>query len=103
MIIVLNKKKDKCDYDTFYIGRGSVLGNPFDWRGSKHPQVKYRVDSREEAITKYEEYLRMQIKLKNKEICEALNQIFFKNKYAEVFGLMCFCKPLPCHGDVIKR
>lgn len=24
MITVLNKKKDKCDYDTFYIGRGSA-------------------------------------------------------------------------------
>lgn len=102
MITVLNKKTDKSD-SSFYIGRGSPLGNPYDWTGSIHPQVKYKVDSREEAISKYKEYLKWQLQIANPEICDAINELIIKRFKKEDADLMCFCKPLLCHGDVIKE
>lgn len=102
MIRVLNKNKDDCSCGV-YIGRGSPLGNPFDWTGSKHEQVKYQVPDRDTAIKYYEEYLREGIKNKDKEICGALNNLWKTLKSAGELNLICFCKPLNCHGDVIER
>jgi hypothetical protein len=75
--------------DHVYIGRSmparglrSRWGNPF------------RLDetmSREEAIEAYEEYLREQPRL--------------LARVAALRGktLVCWCKPEPCHGDVLAR
>lgn len=102
MIRVLNKKTDKSD-SPFYIGRGSVLGNPFDWTGSTHPQVKYRVKNRDEAISNYDKYLEEELKNGNPEICDAINDLIIKKFKKEPIDLMCFCSPQKCHGEVIKK
>ena len=49
---VVHCKKEPFDV---YIGRGSVWGNPFSHK--KGTAAKFIVDSREEAIQKFEEYL----------------------------------------------
>jgi hypothetical protein len=77
MTKVVNYKKDKYD---IYIGRGSKWGNPF----------KIGPDgSRMEVIKKYKEYI-----LQDEELLKHLPEL--KGKI-----LGCFCKPLPCHGDVL--
>jgi len=78
-----------------YIGRGSPLGNPYSHRhGTK---AKYIVSTREKAIEKYEIWLRKRIQRNNRPIIEALKRI------KEDSNLICFCKPLSCHGDVILK
>jgi hypothetical protein len=63
-----------------YIGRGSMWGNRF----------RIGVDGdREEVIRKYENWL-----LGNMELVSKLYLLKGKD-------LVCWCKPLPCHGDVL--
>jgi hypothetical protein len=80
MTKVVNIKKYNGDY--LYIGRGSKWGNPF----------KVGKDgTREEVIIKYEKYIR------NKpELMADLMRL-----EGQVLG--CFCKPKPCHGDVLVK
>lgn len=68
-------------FDVF-VGRGSPFGNPFKIG---------RDGSREEVIQKYEEWIR--------------NQPDLMAMLAELKGktLGCFCKPKPCHGDVLVK
>ena len=79
MSIVINGKKDRYDV---YIGRGSKWGNPFRIG---------RDGTRKEVIQMYEKWLRRNKKLMN-DIGELEDKI-----------LGCFCKPLPCHGDVLVK
>lgn len=88
MCTVVNKYKS--EYDV-YIGRGSKWGNPF----SHMPETKasHKVDTREEAVACYKEYLWHQMK-----------EGFVTN--ADLLALDgkrlgCFCAPKACHGDVI--
>jgi Domain of unknown function (DUF4326) len=81
---VVNKYTEPFDV---YIGRGSKWGNPYSWKpGTK---AKYMVSSREEAIQKYKEWVLQQPTLMN-----SLHELKGKT-------LGCFCKPAPCHGDVL--
>lgn len=95
-ITIHNKKTYKGPGE--YIGRGSPLGNPF----------KIGPDgTRKEVIQKYTQWLREQLKKRefryrtpaSKEIYRLL-KIGRDNKELR---LICFCAPLPCHGDVIKH
>lgn len=81
-------KHHKVPYDV-YIGRGSKWGNPFShMNGTK---AQYKVDTREEAIAAYEEWI--------------MNQPELLNSLHELEGkiLCCFCKPKSCHGDVLIK
>lgn len=84
---VVNIKTTKL-YDV-YIGRGSIWGN--QWSHKKGTQAKYVVATREEAIQKYEEWIRGQ-----PELLERLGEL-------EDRILGCYCKPLGCHGDVLIK
>lgn len=77
-------------YDV-YIGRGSKFGSPFTHL--KHlggPLII--VDSREEALDKYKSWL-----FEQPELLKAVKEEL-KDKI-----LGCFCKPLPCHGDILLQ
>ncbi len=74
---VVNKRKERCDV---YIGKGSTWGNPF---------VMGRDGTRKEVITKYREWI-----VTNPAVIAHLGELRGK-----VLG--CFCKPKPCHGDVL--
>ena len=85
---ILNKYKVESTKGTIYIGRGSPLGNPF-------PITKEL--PRLEAIAKYKVYLIQRILSDNDITINALRSLKEDSK------LLCFCKPAPCHGDVIKE
>ena len=76
-----------------YIGRGSPLGNPF---------VIGRDGTRSEVIEKYRAYLKDEIAKPNWKIINELNYIG-RLAATEDVTLVCFCKPLPCHGEVIMK
>lgn len=82
----------KGNQPTFYIGRGSPLGNPY----------KVEDHGRGNAIMKYDNWLEDQINVKNPDVMGALETI----AHAALQGpikLECFCAPMACHGEVIKR
>lgn len=79
---VINKNRRRPPKDAVYIGRGSKWGNPF---------IIGKHGNREEVIAKYEKYIRS-----NPELIAALPELEGKT-------LVCFCKPLPCHGDVLIK
>lgn len=72
----------KCESFDVFIGRPSKWGNPF----------KIGIDgSRGEVVEKYEEWIRSK-----PELLKALPELKGKR-------LGCYCKPLPCHGDVLLK
>jgi hypothetical protein len=73
-------------YDV-YIGRPSKWGNPFSHK--EGTLAKFKVASREEAIEKYREWIKTQPHL-----MKSLPELKGKT-------LGCWCKPYPCHGDVL--
>jgi hypothetical protein len=83
---VVNLKDE--DYDV-YIGRGSKWGNPFTHIKDKQTLAEHIVETREEAIEKYREYI-----TGNPELMAALPEL--RNK-----TLGCYCKPESCHGDIL--
>ncbi len=66
----------KQPYDV-YIGRPSKWGNPFT------------TGSREQRIKRYKDYI-----LQRRDLLDSLHELEGK-----VLG--CWCKPKPCHGDVL--
>lgn len=80
--------------DGIYIGRGTPLGNPYHI-GKDGDRVK--------VIEKYRQYLTKKIQDKDPIILEALNKIKQYEKDFYVVTLLCHCKPLACHGDIIKE
>jgi len=80
---VLNKKQLRGPVpDAIYIGRPSIWGNPF---------VIGRDGTRADVIAKYESWLTQQPRL-----MAQLDRLAGRH-------LVCWCAPLPCHGDVLLR
>lgn len=78
-----------------YIGRPFLLGNPF----------KIGKDGdRKEVIAKFEALTLSTIKMSRHPMRAAiltLTREFWENDMNIV--LECWCSPLPCHGDIIKK
>lgn len=75
---IINCRSDE-PFD-IYIGRPSIWGNPF----------KIGKDgAREEVIAKYRQHV--------------MSSPYLMSQLPELRGktLACWCKPLPCHGDVL--
>ena len=102
MIYVYNSQNE--DYtskpNNFYIGRPSILGNPFTHNGVKTSLAKLAFKTREESIEAYEKYFDTMYG-KDEEFTKAFDEIYEHYKNGEDVYLQCFCKPLPCHGDII--
>ena len=73
-----------------FIGRPSVLGNPF---------IIGRDGNRDEVIAKYRAWLWSEIKKRG----AVYNELIRLAKADGEVVLVCYCKPLPCHGDVIIK
>lgn len=101
-IRVLNKHKSKPEPIDIYIGRGSPLGNPFTHVELSETKAQYKCNTREEAISSYEDYINQKIRDRDVNICKELNRIFSAAIKGDV-NLVCFCKPKSCHGDIIKK
>ncbi len=102
MIKVIHKKNSDKYKNVFYIGRGSALGNPYTSIQDRETKAQFVVNTKEESIEKYKEYLNDCIENKQEEVCNLMNQIFILAMKEDVY-LSCYCKPKSCHGDVIKE
>lgn len=83
MCKVVNKYKEPFDV---YIGRGSKWGNPF-------PMKNKSDEERNRVIKEYKKYLWNQLNNGSISIDDLLS--------LDGKTLGCFCKPKPCHGDII--
>ena len=103
-IIVYNIKTEDhtSDENNFYIGRPSVLSNPFTHDGKRSRLAKLSFKTRDEAINAYEEYFHKMMEFDD-EFKNEFNKIYEKYKNGEDVYLGCFCHPLRCHGDVIAK
>ncbi len=84
--------KEEYDYDV-YIGRPSKWGNPYAYKNDGSTLAKYVVNSRDEAIDAYREYIRNG---DGKPLLDDLCELRGKR-------LGCWCKPERCHGDVLAE
>lgn len=89
-VMIGNKKLgDKGEY----IGRPSPLGNPFFLKNES---------DRAQVIEKYETWLKSMVQEENKVVAE-LRRLAKLSERPEGVTLLCWCAPLACHGDVIKK
>ena len=102
MISVVNKSTHSETPNDIYIGRGSILGNPFTHKELNQSKARFKCSTREEAIESYRDYLLAKIAEKDKEICAELNRIYQLAKKGDV-NLVCYCFPKRCHGEIIKE
>jgi hypothetical protein len=79
-----------------YIGRPSLLGNPFEMKD------KNNMNERMMVIDKYRDHLR-EIYRKEEKVRGLLMDLARKHQAGEEIVLVCWCAPLPCHGDVVKE
>lgn len=91
---VVNKRTHTPQPNDYYIGRPSPLGNPFSHMDLAHT---IKCSSRQEAVDKYEQWLRQEIAKPQSIVRAALKAI------PKDANLVCWCAPLACHGDVIKK
>lgn len=102
MIEVVNKKTHNPTPDDFYIGRGSIMGNPYYFKESNHPQALYKVDTVDECLDNYRKYLG-QCWVTNKEIKNFIENLVERELSGDDTNLVCYCFPNKCHGDIIKE
>lgn len=109
IIKVINIKKDNdvsANDGYFYIGRSktmkSPLGNPFTHNGKRSSLAKLSFKTAEEAIAAYEKYFDVMYG-NDEDFTKAFDEIYEFYKTGQDVYLGCFCKPNPCHGDVIAK
>lgn len=103
-IIVYNIKTEdhSSEKNNFYIGRPSILSNPYTHDGKRSSLARLSFKTREEALNAYEMYFHEMMK-SNIEFKNAFDEIYEKYKNGENVYLGCFCKPLACHGDFLAK
>lgn len=84
----------KMDKHDVFIGRPSILGNPYTHL-TGNTRAQYKVNTREEAIEMFERYAWERMH-QDKEFCAAILDCEGKT-------VGCFCKPKACHGDCFDR
>lgn len=87
---VFNKRIHGQPEGSVYIGRPSKWGNPFSHLSNT--LAKFKTDTREEAIEKFEAWFRGQPEL----VEEAKQELKGKD-------LVCWCAPKACHGHILAR
>jgi len=90
MTKIVHCKKEPYDV---YVGRPSIWANPMSIREIKElfPNIT-EDEAREKAISWYRDYLRLRTDLVERAKKELKNKV-----------LGCFCKPKPCHADILAE
>lgn len=92
MIKVINQHAPK-KYPRVFIGRGSVLGNPYHITPTR---------TREQVIELYHDWFAKKLMDLDEDVMNAMADIIELEKEHGRVDLQCFCAPQACHGDVIK-
>lgn len=100
-ITLVNKKTHTpTEYD-YYIGRPSILGNPYSHK--KDSIADIIVESRDIAVDSYRNYFYKRINDNDDKFINELNKLYNYYKENKQLNLVCWCYPLRCHGEVIKE
>jgi hypothetical protein len=106
-VVNINTDDASSNSNYYYIGRskgGNPLGNPFTFNGKRTSLAKLSFKTREEAIDAYRMYFHNAYGQPGFEaLTKSFDEIYEHYKNGEDVYLGCFCKPLPCHGDVIAE
>lgn len=97
MVTIINRharpKPVSGDTLRYYVGRPSILGNPFT----------IGIDGdRQEVIAKYRAYLEGALKT-NENLKGAINNIIAMSNKGHDIELECWCAPQTCHAEVLKE
>ena len=91
MISVVNRRNAyEITGTAIYVGRPSILGNPFTVMDYGHGN----------AIAVFRKWLWKQMQSETEQLIE-LKRLAELHKEGHDLTLVCWCKPKPCHGDVI--
>src|SRR5690349_5717461 len=88
------------DNSFVYIGRGTPLGN--QWSHVNGTAATYKVDTREDSVTRFDGWLEDQIKKGEGPAFAFIQQLVQRVANGEHIKLACSCVPKLCHGDVVK-
>lgn len=88
---IFNRKFPGVPADAVYIGRPSKWGNPFGHKASAVAGTT-QVETREDAIAQYAAWLEAHPEVR------AAAQRELRGR-----DLVCWCAPLPCHGDILLQ
>lgn len=105
MIYVYNRNVESFSVmdNNYPIYRGaSILGNPYTHLPVKDTKAMFQCKTREEAIEKYDKYFDLMYG-RNVEFTKVIDEMYQKYKNGEDIFLECYCKPEPCHGDIIAK
>jgi hypothetical protein len=94
---VINKRSKAFirNNNQIYIGRGSPWGNPFTHLPLSRTKAQFQVATEEESMIRYEAWFRERLAKE-----PGLRQKILKLDGHE---LVCYCKPRPCHGDILNK
>lgn len=95
MIRVVNKRYKYVAADNeilIYVGRPSVLGNPFPMRGE---------EDRDHVVAQYRQWLDAQRRA-NSAAWREVKRLAALSAEGKALALQCYCAPRKCHADVIK-
>ena len=95
-VIKKGKKGQEPKYTPIYIGRPSALGNPYR-------ALMKTVQEHNRVCALYRHRLWEEIKkgILSPVYLELLRILEIARKVG--VSLVCWCKPLPCHGDIVKN
>lgn len=104
MIYVYNRNVEDFSMlkNNYYIGRENILSNPYTHLPVKDTKAMFQCKTREEAIEKYDKYFDLMYG-RNVEFTKVVDEMYEKYKNGEDLFLECYCKPQPCHGDIIAK
>jgi len=101
----IHQEDHSSEDNNWYVGRsknGNPLSSPFTFNGKRSNLAKLSFKTREEAINAYRMYFEKAYG-KDTELTKAFDEIYEHYKNGEDIWLGCFCKPEPCHGDVLAE
>jgi uncharacterized protein YeaO (DUF488 family) len=103
-ISIVNKRFHTPTEHDVYIGRGSLLGNPFSHLESKYDT--FLCKDRQEAINRYEAFIYSKMDSDGDIVANELKRLAEIVKTNNI-NLVCHCKhpsrDVQCHGDIIKN
>lgn len=94
MITVVHKRLHKPTKNDVYIGLGSPLGNPYAKKESHLPHPN--------KIAAYKKWLLNRLADNNSDQFKEFYRIVGLAEKHDIY-LVCYCKPLTCEGDFVKR
>lgn len=94
--LIANVKNHNAGPNDLYIGRGSIFGN--DWTHLSRARAAHRaLPSAQESVFHYADWLVNGVD----EHARFLRSLIL-NGDLQGRTLVCFCKPAPCHGDILS-